>query len=35
LALIVSFYAMVEQLARARGIDPDHPRHLNKVTETV
>lgn len=35
LALIVSFYAMVERLARARGIDPDVPRHLRKVTETV
>lgn len=35
LALIVSFYAMVEQVALARGIDPDTPRHLNKVTETV
>jgi glutamine---fructose-6-phosphate transaminase (isomerizing) len=35
LALIVSFYAMVEQVARARGIDPDTPRHLNKVTQTV
>lgn len=35
LALIVTFYAMVERLARARGIDPDAPRHLRKVTETV
>ncbi|MBP0482159.1 SIS domain-containing protein [Sagittula salina] len=35
LALIVSFYAMVEQVARARGVDPDNPRHLRKVTETV
>lgn len=35
LALIVSFYAMVEAVARARGIDPDAPRHLRKVTETV
>lgn len=34
LALIVSFYAMVETVARARGIDPDTPRHLKKVTET-
>lgn len=34
-ALIASFYAMVEALARARGIDPDSPRHLSKVTETV
>lgn len=35
LALVVTFYAMVESLARARGIDPDVPRHLRKVTETV
>lgn len=34
-ALIVSFYAMVEAVARARGIDPDRPRHLRKVTETL
>ncbi|MEO0387995.1 MAG: SIS domain-containing protein [Pseudomonadota bacterium] len=32
---IVSFYAMVETIALARGIDPDAPRHLKKVTETV
>ncbi|WP_127114438.1 SIS domain-containing protein [Shimia sediminis] len=32
---IVSFYAMVEEIARAQGINPDKPRHLNKVTETV
>ncbi len=35
LALIVSFYTIVEQVARVRGIDPDHPRHLHKVTQTV
>ncbi|MCB2110564.1 MAG: SIS domain-containing protein [Defluviimonas sp.] len=35
LALVVSFYAMVERVARARGIDPDRPRHLSKVTATV
>ncbi|MEM9845921.1 MAG: SIS domain-containing protein [Pseudomonadota bacterium] len=34
LALIVSFYAMVESIAKARGLDPDAPRHLKKVTET-
>jgi glucosamine--fructose-6-phosphate aminotransferase (isomerizing) len=33
--LIVSFYAMVEKVAAARGIDPDAPRHLKKVTETM
>jgi len=35
IAAIVSFYSMVEALARRRGIDPDTPRHLNKVTETI
>lgn len=35
LALIATFYAMVERVAVARGIDPDTPRHLRKVTETV
>lgn len=33
--LIVSFYAMVERVATLRGIDPDTPRHLKKVTETL
>ncbi|ETX27349.1 glucosamine-fructose-6-phosphate aminotransferase [Roseivivax isoporae LMG 25204] len=35
IAVIVSFYGMVEAVAVRRGIDPDTPRHLNKVTETV
>lgn len=35
IALIVSFYAMVDRVAAARGINPDTPRHLRKVTETV
>ncbi len=35
LPLIVSFYAMVERLAASRHINPDMPRHLKKVTETV
>jgi glucosamine--fructose-6-phosphate aminotransferase (isomerizing) len=35
IAAIVSFYGMVEAVAVARGIDPDAPRHLNKVTETL
>lgn len=34
IAVIQSFYPMVEQLARARGLDPDAPRHLAKVTRT-
>ena len=35
IALIASFYAMVEQTAASRGINPDAPRHLKKVTQTV
>lgn len=35
IAGIVSFYGMVEQIAVSRGINPDAPRHLKKVTETV
>jgi glucosamine--fructose-6-phosphate aminotransferase (isomerizing) len=35
LALVVGFYAMIERLAVARGLDPDMPRHLRKVTETT
>ncbi|MBV8468156.1 MAG: SIS domain-containing protein [Burkholderiales bacterium] len=31
---VAAFYPMVEALARARGFDPDQPRHLNKVTMT-
>lgn len=35
IALIASFYSMVERVADSRGINPDAPRHLRKVTETV
>ena len=35
IAAIVCFYGMVETVAVRRGINPDKPRHLNKVTETV
>ncbi len=35
LALVVSFYGFVEALARHRGLDPDTPPMLRKVTETV
>ena len=35
LSLIVSFYTMVEKVALARGGNPDLPRHLKKVTETL
>ena len=31
---VQSFYVMVEALARARGLDPDQPPHLKKVTLT-
>ena len=31
---VQSFYRMVEALARARGLNPDQPRHLSKVTRT-
>jgi glucosamine--fructose-6-phosphate aminotransferase (isomerizing) len=34
IALLQSFYLGVEGLARARGLDPDQPRHLSKVTRT-
>lgn len=33
--LIQSFYRMAEALSRARGLDPDCPPHLSKITETV
>ncbi len=35
LALVVSFYGFVEALARHRGLNPDEPPMLKKVTETV
>lgn len=35
IALIASSYAMIERVAADRGINPDTPRHLRKVTETV
>ena len=34
IAVVQSFYPMVEALARARGLNPDQPRHLAKVTKT-
>lgn len=34
IAVVQSFYPMVEALARARGNNPDQPRHLAKVTKT-
>jgi glutamine---fructose-6-phosphate transaminase (isomerizing) len=35
LLLVQSFYRMVGALAVARGLNPDSPPHLRKVTETV
>jgi glutamine---fructose-6-phosphate transaminase (isomerizing) len=35
LLAIQSFYRLANALALARGLDPDKPPHLNKVTETV
>jgi glutamine---fructose-6-phosphate transaminase (isomerizing) len=35
LLIIQSFYGMANALALARGLDPDRPPHLNKVTETL
>jgi glucosamine--fructose-6-phosphate aminotransferase (isomerizing) len=35
LAMLLSFYGLAEQVARARGHDPDRPSRLKKVTETV
>ena len=32
---VVTFYRFVEALARRRGLDPDTPPHLRKVTETI
>jgi glucosamine--fructose-6-phosphate aminotransferase (isomerizing) len=34
LSLVVSFYSFIEMLARRRGLDPDRPANLKKVTET-
>jgi glucosamine--fructose-6-phosphate aminotransferase (isomerizing) len=33
--LAASAYRMLASLARLRGLDPDRPPHLRKVTETV
>ena len=34
IAAIQSFYVMAEALSRARGLDPDRPPHLAKITRT-
>jgi glucosamine--fructose-6-phosphate aminotransferase (isomerizing) len=31
---VQAFYVMAAQLSKARGLDPDRPRHLSKVTRT-
>jgi glutamine---fructose-6-phosphate transaminase (isomerizing) len=33
--MLASFYGLVEQLSRRRGLDPDQPPHLAKVTRTL
>ena len=35
IAYALGFYRLVDQLALARGFDPDRPPHLSKVTETL
>lgn len=35
LGMILSFYGLVEQVARGMGLDPDRPSHLQKVTKTI
>ncbi|KMW60477.1 Glucosamine-6-phosphate deaminase [Candidatus Rhodobacter oscarellae] len=35
LSLIVPFYGFVEAMSRQRGLDPDNPEALKKVTETM
>jgi glutamine---fructose-6-phosphate transaminase (isomerizing) len=35
LLMIQSFYGLAARLAVERGLDPDKPPHLNKVTETI
>jgi glutamine---fructose-6-phosphate transaminase (isomerizing) len=32
--MVQSFDPMVEPMARARGMDPDKPRHPKKITRT-
>ncbi len=32
---VLAFYGFAEQVAQRRGLDPDHPRGLKKVTQTV
>jgi glucosamine--fructose-6-phosphate aminotransferase (isomerizing) len=34
IAAVQAFYVMAAKLSKARGLDPDRPRHLSKVTRT-
>jgi glucosamine--fructose-6-phosphate aminotransferase (isomerizing) len=34
ISVVQSFYPMVEAISRARGLDPDRPKYLAKVTKT-
>jgi hypothetical protein len=33
--MLIPAYRTIEGAARARGLDPDHPPHLSKVTRTL
>ena len=35
LLLIISYYNFIEKLANAKGLNPDQPPHLMKITETI
>lgn len=35
ITMLVPAYRLIEQLARARGFDPDRPPHLSKITRTL
>jgi len=35
IAYVLSFYRLAAALAAARGLDPDRPPHLSKITETL
>jgi glucosamine--fructose-6-phosphate aminotransferase (isomerizing) len=35
IAMLASFYGMAEALSMVRGMDPDSPPHLAKVTQTL
>ena len=35
LVLVVAFYRFIEALAQRRGLNPDEPPHLRKVTVTI